>query len=136
MKTWRIPIVWKMYGEYEIEADTLKEAVEKAYDKKWFPENREYIDDSFIVEFGDNLEKLRDEYNDGQEDEIEEEPLKIYDVEISIIEEYTGHTTVLARNEEEAKDKATDEYFEDKIEMRFTNIEGIKNTIVNEIKKE
>ena len=136
MKTWRIPVVWNVFGEYEIEADTLKEAVEKAYNKTSFPEDREYINDSFTVEFGDNLKKLRDEYNDGQEDEIKEEPLKTYDVEISVIEEYTGYTTIQARNEEEAKEKATDEYFADEIEMSFTNMEGIKNVKVSEIKEE
>ena len=67
---------------------------------------------------------------------FEEEPLKTYDVEISVIEEYTGHTTIQARNEEEAKEKATDEYFADEIEMSFTNMEGIKNVKVSEIKEE
>lgn len=132
MKTWRIPIVWKMYGEYEIEADTLKEAVEKAYDKKWFPENREYIDDSFIVEFGDNLEKLRDEYNSGQKDE--EKPLKTYHVKLSLSEEYTAEATVRAQNRKEAEEKVKDMYFNDEIEEKYIDVQ-INHIETNEVKE-
>ena len=136
MKTWKIPVFWTMNGVVEIKADTLEEAIcDARLGDNPLPEGN-YVDGSFDVDdecF--DTEDIRKLYNDGQKDK-EEEVLKIYDVEISVIEEYTGHTTVLARNEEEAKEKATDEYFEDKIKLKFTNMEGIKNTIVNEIKKE
>lgn len=132
MKTWRIPIVWKMYGEYEIEADTLKEAVEKAYDKKWFPEDRDYIDDSFMVEFGDNLERLRDEYNGGQKDE--KEPLKTYHVKLSLSEEYTAEATVRAQNRKEAEEKVKDMYFNDEVEEKYIDVQ-INHIETNEVKE-
>ena len=136
MKTWKIPVFWTMNGTVEIKADTLEEAICNAkFSDNPLPEG-DYLDGSFDVDEYFDAEDIRKLYNDGQEDEKEEEILKIYDVEISVIEEYTGYTTIQARNEEEAKEKATDKYFADEIEMSFTNMEGIKNIKVSEIKEE
>ncbi len=53
MKTYKIPVQWVMTGEIEVQANSLKEAIEAAYDAD-LPQG-EYLDDSFMVE-EDNLE--------------------------------------------------------------------------------
>lgn len=56
MKTWKIPVSWEEYGEIEIEAKTLKQAIaifDEREDEYSLPEG-EYIDGSFkreCVEF-------------------------------------------------------------------------------------
>lgn len=136
MKTWKIPVFWTMNGVVEIKADTLEEAIyDASLSDNPLPEGN-YVDGSFDVDEYLDTEDIRKLYNDGQKDKEEEEVLKIYDVKISVIKEYTGYTTIQARNEEEAKEKATDEYFADEIEMSFTNMKGIKNIKVSEIKEE
>lgn len=50
MKTYRIPVSWEMYGEVEIEANTLEEAIDKAWsDDIPLPEG-EYVSASWRVE--------------------------------------------------------------------------------------
>lgn len=47
-KTYRIPCNWTMYGVMEVEATSLDEAIEKAYDSG-LPEG-DYLTDSFDVD--------------------------------------------------------------------------------------
>jgi hypothetical protein len=49
MKTYKIPVVWQMYGYVEVEADSMSEAVNKAYDAP-LPDNGEYLETSFEVD--------------------------------------------------------------------------------------
>lgn len=49
MKTFRIPVFWTVGADMEIQAETLKDAITKAYDMD-IPKNGEYIDDSFNVD--------------------------------------------------------------------------------------
>ena len=54
MKTYKIPCTWQMYGYYHIEAENIKEALQKAEDAD-LPENGEYIEmpeenDEIIIE--------------------------------------------------------------------------------------
>lgn len=48
MKTYKIPCTWQMYGLYHIEADSLKEALEKAEDAN-LPTDADYLDGSFEI---------------------------------------------------------------------------------------
>ena len=45
---YRIPVVWEMYGEVEVVADSLEEAKELAIDED-LPDDGEYVDGSFEV---------------------------------------------------------------------------------------
>ena len=47
-KTYRIPCSWEMYGYYEVDADTLEEAIQMAVDGA-LPEG-DYVDASFEVD--------------------------------------------------------------------------------------
>ena len=52
MKNYNIPIVWQTIKNYEVEANTLQEAIEKAL-KKFFAEpcrDGEYLEDSYEVD--------------------------------------------------------------------------------------
>lgn len=49
MKTYKIPMVWQMYGYVEIEADSLDEAIQQAQDAP-LPENGSYVEGSFDVD--------------------------------------------------------------------------------------
>ena len=49
MKTYKIPVVWQMYGYVEVEAESMSEAVNKAYDAP-LPDNGEYLETSFEVD--------------------------------------------------------------------------------------
>jgi hypothetical protein len=50
MKTYKIGVVWQMYGSVEVEANSLEEAVKKVDDGVPLPENGEYIEGSFEVD--------------------------------------------------------------------------------------
>jgi hypothetical protein len=50
MKTYKIPCTWHMYGTYEIEANSVEEAAQKA-EHLPLPEDGEYIEDSFRVDY-------------------------------------------------------------------------------------
>ena len=72
MKTWKIPCVWQMYGYLKIEANTLEEAIEKAYDDdQGFPDDSSYLNESFEVDNTMTVDEIRSLFNDGQEDEEE-----------------------------------------------------------------
>jgi hypothetical protein len=47
MKIYNVPVVWSLGGDMRIEANSLEEAVQKAYQEP-LPEGF-YLDDSFIV---------------------------------------------------------------------------------------
>ena len=70
MKTWKIPVIWSKMGTVNVEADTLDEAIEiAATDDIPLPDNGEYVDCSFEVACED-MDFVRDFYNDGQEDDV------------------------------------------------------------------
>ena len=73
MKKWKIPVSWEMYGFVTIEANTLEDALEMAYDDSVsLPKNGSYIDGSWRVE-DEDPEYVRECFNDGQEDEEEDD---------------------------------------------------------------
>lgn len=49
MKTYKVPVVWQMYGYVEVQADSINEAVNKAYDAP-LPDDGSYIEGSFEVD--------------------------------------------------------------------------------------
>jgi hypothetical protein len=72
MKTWKIPVTWEMYGYVEVEAPTLDNAIEIAWDDNDeipLPEG-DYINGSWRVE-DEDYDFIRNAINDGQEDEEE-----------------------------------------------------------------
>lgn len=70
-KVWQVPVTWQMQGVLEIEADSLEEACDKAYNSG-LPDDGNYIDASFEVD-DEDLEYVRRYYNDGQEDNPDED---------------------------------------------------------------
>lgn len=56
MKTYKIGVVWQMYGSVEVEANSLEEAVCSYNDRRYFdggvslPDNGEYLEGSFEVD--------------------------------------------------------------------------------------
>ena len=71
MREWRIPVTWEMYGIVRIEADTLEEAMDMAYDSE-IPDDGEYVDGSWEVT--DNVEEIRAWYNDNAPDGAADSP--------------------------------------------------------------
>jgi hypothetical protein len=70
MKTWKIPVTWEEYGFVKVEANTLEEAIEIAYDDAGvipLPDG-EYVMGSWRVS-GEDEDCIRDIHNNGQEDE-------------------------------------------------------------------
>jgi hypothetical protein len=69
MKTYKVPVVWQMYGYVEVEAESLSKAIDKAYDAP-LPDNGDYVEGSFdvdeaaIVDVIEN-EPLSDYYTKG-----------------------------------------------------------------------
>lgn len=51
-QTFRIAVEWTMEGVFEIEAHSLNDAIEEAYERMDFPEKQEYVDSSFRVKSG------------------------------------------------------------------------------------
>ena len=49
MKTYRVPVVWQMYGYVEVEADSVAEAIHEAKGAP-LPEDGSYIEGSFEVD--------------------------------------------------------------------------------------
>lgn len=49
-KVYKLPCSWEMYAWIEVEAESLSEAIEKAYDEVDLPHNGEYVDSSFDVD--------------------------------------------------------------------------------------
>lgn len=49
-KTYKIPVVWQVSDIYEVEANSLEEAIQKAQDGS-LPSRGEYIEDSFEIDY-------------------------------------------------------------------------------------
>jgi hypothetical protein len=60
MKTYKIPVVWQMHGYVEVEADSMSEAVNKAYDAP-LPDDGSYIEGSFEVDESGIVDEVEDE---------------------------------------------------------------------------
>ena len=56
MKTYRVPITWKMCSDYYIEANSEAEAINIAKDLP-LPEHGEYLTDSFEIDKDDISEE-------------------------------------------------------------------------------
>ena len=50
MSSFRIPLVWQMYGHVDVEADTLDDAIENALGPDCPLPEGEYVDDSIQVD--------------------------------------------------------------------------------------
>lgn len=50
MSSFRIPLVWQMYGHVDVEADTLDDAIEHALGPDCPLPEGEYVDDSIQVD--------------------------------------------------------------------------------------
>lgn len=48
-KTFKIPCTWQMYGYYHIEANSIKEALEKAEDSS-LPTDADFLEGSFEID--------------------------------------------------------------------------------------
>ena len=72
MAKWEIPVEWVMRATAVVEAPTLELAIDAAEQLEGFPDNGEYEDDSYRVTSWLSQDDIRDDYNDGQQDEPEE----------------------------------------------------------------
>ena len=71
MKEWTIPVTWEVCGKVKVEANTLAEAlqyVKEDPDDMPLPTESDYVDGSFAPSM-DEIEEIRDLYNDGESDE-------------------------------------------------------------------
>ena len=59
MNTYKIPVVWQMYGYVEVQAESMSEAVNKAYDVP-LPEDGSYIEGSFEVDESGIVDEVPD----------------------------------------------------------------------------
>jgi hypothetical protein len=62
MPKFKVPVVWKVWGVMEIEADTLEDAVDEAIGDHSLPTDGDYIDESIVVDresdlFGEIIEE-------------------------------------------------------------------------------
>lgn len=72
-KKWKVPAYWTMRTIMEVEADTLEDAIYKVQtDDGPLPTDGEYLDGSWEAD-SDDIECIRDLYNNGQEDEKDED---------------------------------------------------------------
>lgn len=71
-KKWKVPVYWELKSVMEVEADTLEEAIDTLQTgDNPLPTDGEYVDGSW--EAGDDdVEFVRECYNNGQEDEKED----------------------------------------------------------------
>ena len=51
MNTYKIPCTWQMYGYYHIEANSIKEALEKTEDSN-LPTDSYFVEGSFEIDYG------------------------------------------------------------------------------------
>jgi len=51
MNTYKIPCTWQMYGYYTIEANSIKEALQKAEDSN-LPTDSDFVEGSFEIDYG------------------------------------------------------------------------------------
>ena len=57
MKTYKVPVVWQMYGYVEIEADSMSEAINMTY-RAALPSDGSYIEGSFEVDESGIVEEI------------------------------------------------------------------------------
>ena len=72
MKNWIIPVSWEVYSTIEVEANTLEEAIKIAKDDEGIipcPIENNYVDDSWRVDDAEDIDFLRECYNNNQKDE-------------------------------------------------------------------
>lgn len=50
MSKFEIPCMWRMYGSYQIEANNIREAINKAGENLPLPSECDYVDDSLVVD--------------------------------------------------------------------------------------
>ena len=48
-----VPVTWRVWGTYEVEADSQEEAIDKVHKANYLPKDSQYIDDSLIVDYED-----------------------------------------------------------------------------------
>lgn len=75
MKTWKIPVSYRMVATINVEANSLDEAIEIAKDREGvipIPDNGEYLDSSWTVDYLDDKEYIRFWFNKDQKDEKED----------------------------------------------------------------
>lgn len=102
MKQWIIPVSWRECGVVYIEAKTLTEAIEIAKDVDGtipLPEG-EYLDDSWTVDYDDEIEYIRSIYNDNQKDEVTlKTKQEIYDEMCGILTQYENSNDMITEHE-------------------------------------
>lgn len=59
MKTYKIPVVWQMYGVVRVEADSLEQAMELALEAK-LPDG-DYIEGSFELDNEEIIKEMNNE---------------------------------------------------------------------------
>lgn len=60
MPIYKLPCVWEVMGYMHIQADTMEEAIQEAYDRASLPDG-EYVENSFAVDH-----EFIEEEQDGQ----------------------------------------------------------------------
>jgi hypothetical protein len=60
MKTYKIPVVWQMYGYVEVQAESMVEATLVAMDAP-LPDNGDYVEGSFEVDEAAIVDEVEDE---------------------------------------------------------------------------
>jgi hypothetical protein len=72
MKNWIIPVSWEVCSTIEVEANTLEEAIKIATDEDGeipCPTDTDYVDASWRVDDAEDIDFLRECYNNNQKDE-------------------------------------------------------------------
>jgi hypothetical protein len=69
MMTYKIPVYWTMYDTMEVEADSLKKAIDLAIDTLPLPIGT-YVDGSFTIELDSLKELYPNEIRDEKIDDI------------------------------------------------------------------
>ena len=59
MKTYKVPVVWQMYGYVEVEAESMAEAIHEAQAAP-LPEDASYVEGSFEVDESGYFEELEE----------------------------------------------------------------------------
>ena len=118
MKTWKIPVSYRMVATINIEANSLDEAIEIAKDEKGIipiPDNGEYLDDSWTVDYTEDKSYIRELFNNNQEDTDEDdsddenntkEKTYQYEMKVRLCDGYycDGSIDVEAKSEQDAID--------------------------------
>jgi hypothetical protein len=60
MKTYKLPVLWQMYGYVEVTAESLEDAIDIAENESNLPEG-DYIEASFEVDYGAIDEEFLDD---------------------------------------------------------------------------